>query len=363
MEIVKIEPKIGITNLLYMISYTYSLPSYSNYDYYKPTKIKSPLELYIKVFLDWMAILLKKGLSKSYEPIFQKSAFIKGRIDMAKSKLNFDKPFCRFNHTTFSNPENKVIKATLKFILFKILNNNELIYAFESSRKVKKENIGRIMKYFESFKQIEDIILHQSVFTKIKYHPNNVHYKSIIELCELIYSNSYLTTTNTRGSKIFSGFIVDMNKVFEKFIFKILQYKLLRNKVFSKTIPSLISVQPDKRVPREKPDIIIDGEMVIDAKYYQRPLKRSETYWNSNIQQIKSYMYSTNLNGLLVYPENGLSQDSLNEEYTLPNSCLKIKILTIPLYHELPVFISKIDLFVTNVTKHFSSNTCIRQWV
>lgn len=361
LKIITIEPKIGIPNLMYMISYTYSLPTYSNYYYYKPTKIKSPMELYIKVFLDWLEILLKKGLSKSYLPRLEKSAFIKGKIDISKSISNYEKAVCCYNHITFSNQENKIIKATLKFILFKILNSNEHIYAFESKKKVKNDNIRRIMQYFESFNKIEDMLLTRSVFSKIKYRPNNIHYKNIIELCELIYSNSYLTSSTTKGTKIFSGFIVDMDAVFEKFIFKILQYNFLRNKVFSKKIPSLISVNLDRRVPEEKPDIIIDGEMVIDAKYYRGPLKRNGKLWNNNIQQIKSYMYSTNLNGLLVYPENESSNDSFIDCYTLPNSSLKLKILTIPLYYDLPVFISKLDLFVANVKKHFSSNSGIGQ--
>jgi 5-methylcytosine-specific restriction enzyme subunit McrC len=352
---IRILPKIKVSNLLYMISYTHSLVNFNYYDKKQITKIKSPLEIYIIIFLNWIELLVKKGLSKSYLSKTVKSSFIKGKLSITKSILSPEIPYCTYDKITNSTIENKILKSMLKLLLFKLLNSDDLGYGFDSRNKVKIKK--RLLLYLEAFKKVEDIILHPLLFKDIKYSRNNYYYKDIIELSELIFTNTFISDKS--GSKTFTGFLVDMNKVFEKFVFKVLQYNLSANNVSTKSVLSLTGAHADPRVPYEKPDIIIDNELVIDVKYYKEPLTRANKYRSEHLQQIKSYMYSNNLNGVLVYPENEKSYDSINETFQIPKSHLKVKIITFRLYPELEEFVKYIDIFIRNIENHFTSRTRI----
>jgi len=103
-----VKPKIKITNLLYIISFTYDLLKFKNFNKNDVTNNSSLIDIYIIVFINWLEILIKKGLSKSYQTENERINSIKGKIRITENLIKSEKIFCEFDELTVSTKENQI---------------------------------------------------------------------------------------------------------------------------------------------------------------------------------------------------------------------------------------------------------------
>lgn len=331
-----IKPKVKINNLLYMISYTYDLVDFRYTEKRKQTKSDSLIHIYIIVLLNWIDNLSKKGLYKNYQVFSEELSNIKGKIKLNESLTKRHKLVCEFDDMSFSNEENKIIKATLLFII--------------NQKHIDREFRQRALIFYRLLQKVPKIKLTERSFKKININKLNYYYKPVIELCELIFNN--LRLTDDRDNTLFSGYMVNMYNVFEKFLLKALQKRLKNDKVSTSFKNNWVDFVSDNNLPHIKLDILIEGKAIIDAKYYKTPFASTGNYISSHIYQMITYLKAYKLSkGFLVYPAADTEQiDSL---YKIDN--ITFRIYTIPLNKE----IADIEKALDNLERLILTNEII----
>lgn len=310
-----IKPKIKINNLLFIISYTYDLVSFKYTENKKLTQDDSLIEIYVIVLLNWLENLFKKGLFKSYKDFTEELTNLKGKIRINENLIRNNKLICEFHDISFSNIENQIIKATLFLIL--------------SQKEIAKEKRQRALSYYRMLHDISGIQLTNSSFKKINIHRLNNYYKPILELCELIFKN--LRITDDMGNSVFSGFIVNMNSIYEKFLLKALHKRMTKEHV-SKSIINNWAKSNDNYLPQIELDILVKNKAIIDAKYYPTPFTKNGKYKSDHIYQILTYLKAYKMNkGFLVYPE----PETGEVESTYYIDGMSFNIMSIPLNRDI----------------------------
>jgi 5-methylcytosine-specific restriction enzyme subunit McrC len=289
-HIIIINPKIKNLNFSYMLSYVYDLDPFQKEDFeYLREKEKTIFEQIIRNLLDRIERLCKRGISKSYYENEENLPYVKGKIllreNLSRNTLLQHRVFCRFSEFGSDNTENRIIKYTLYWLSKMKLEDKDL------HRKVRF-----LLHYFEPVSITPSIF---DVIPTITYDRLNKHYKSIINVCKLILTNSSLNF-GTRGEVKFSSFLIDMNDLFERFIVGILGSRLNR-KAFN--ISKEIGYSDIQSLTEIKPDIIIRNNqgkrlLVMDAKY-------KDEVTDDDLNQMWIYCIALSLSvGILVYPKH-----------------------------------------------------------
>ncbi len=311
-----INPKININNLLYIISYTYDLVKIKNFDERSITKNNSLVDIYILVFTNWLDLLIKKGICKRYQTEAGRLLSVKGKIKISDNLLKSANIFCEFDELTISIKENQILKATLLLIL--------------KMKIVSPEIQQRVLHYFRLLNNIENIQLSDSIYTTISFDKFNYHYKPLIELSKLIYKNCRLTDNS--DNNIFSGFMGDMNKIFDKFVLKTLQQNL-KHEIIKYSIKNDWAIPNNEFLPQICPDILIKNKAIIDVKYYKTPFTSNNKLITNHIFQIVFYLQAYKIyNGILVYPE---PDNFENIDYDYQMGEIRFSIFCIPLNKEI----------------------------
>ncbi|VFJ14517.1 protein of unknown function [Candidatus Nitrosocosmicus franklandus] len=170
-------------------------------------------ELIVADLLRRVEDLCRKGISKKYYDTEENLSYVKGRI-LIKENLKYNlvyknKMYCRYSDFGPDTVENRIIKYTL-YHLSQIYFTNPDLY-----RKAK-----RLLHYFEPVSLISYSKFPTIIFDKLTFH-----YRTIVTLCDLVISNSSLYVEK-RGEVKFSSFLVDMDKLFEKFVYRLLESNL-----------------------------------------------------------------------------------------------------------------------------------------
>jgi 5-methylcytosine-specific restriction enzyme subunit McrC len=292
-------------------------------------------EIIVSRFLEEVGTIARKGLSNGYVEHEDNIRNVKQRVmiqqNIRKNIIRKERLYCRFSEFTNDLAENQIIKYTLFRLLHTPLKQGGLI------KKAK-----HLTQYFENV-SLSEILPGQ--FPKVIYTRLNQRYDTAVNLCRLLIANSTLNLQLTGAIK-FSSFLVDMNKLFQKFLFSYLREKLPEWSI--KSEPSY-----DFDAEREivaRPDIVFRKAgrdcLVVDAKY-----KQVEEYdiVHSDVYQIHAYAVRLNLPiGVLVYPKHESLRD-LREVHTVGKT--RILIWKIDLSTTKDEFVQECDRFVGRIGK------------
>ncbi len=308
-----IKPKIKINNLLYIISYTFDFVNFNYWDKKEFSENDALIEIYIIVLLNWIEKLLQKGLYKSYETHTNALSTIKGKIYLKENLTGKNKIVCQYDEISFSTIENQIIKATLLYII--------------RSKQISTLTRQRALLFYRILKEVAVIQLTKSLFKRLIINRLNNHYKPIMELCELIYNN--LRLGDETGDTHFSGYMLNMNTVYEQFIIKALQKKMSGEKIKKSSKRNWTDFASDDYLPQITPDIIIGNKAIIDAKYYKTPFSNTGHYISNHIYQLITYLKAYKIKkGYLVYPEPD-SKQSFDSSYYIDD--INFNVFSIPL--------------------------------
>lgn len=289
--VISIRPKIPNDNLIYMLSYLFQIPSGENIPV--DSDSENPLlDIIAMVLINRVKQLIKKGMFRGYIKRAEHLSGLKGKMPLAKNLVFIDKLFCEFDELSYSVFVNIIIKATLHLLL-----------KMHITSFVKEEARTLVMMMSE----IKDVELDEKMFKGVGYSRLNLHYKPLIDFCYLIYRS--INIRNSTGDIQFSSFILDMNVLFEEFIRVYLQKTLHGYKVSRRTINNWAIGCRQELLPVVEPDIVIDGKLIIDVKYYRNVLTSNGKFISANLYQILTYMSIMNLPGLLIYPLNDVMVD------------------------------------------------------
>jgi 5-methylcytosine-specific restriction enzyme subunit McrC len=290
-----IRPKIPNINFFRMLFFTHKLLPEFNRKKFEYEKEEDIYEIIAKRFLEEVETIARRGLSKGYIEQEDNLSVVRERVliqeNIRRNSILKERVYCRFSDLTSDVPENHIIRFALYRLVRVPLRGRELI------AKAK-----HLMQYFE---QISPAELRPGRLPKVIYSRLNQHYELAVNLSILLIAYSTLNLQET-GAIQFSSFLVDMNKLFQRFLYAYLQEKLPQWSIKSEP-------EYDFDVEREiiaRPDIVVrrNGKdlLVMDAKYKKLQEEGGkQTIIHSDMYQIHAYAVRLNLPvGILVYPKH-----------------------------------------------------------
>lgn len=294
--------EIPLRNIYYILSYAWKYFKFNDLTKLDKKDFNSPTEFFAEIFDLCLGRYVKKGLKKNYVQINEELKGIKSKVDFSMTiKTNgfrLKKFYCTYDDFT----ENNIINQVIKFTLLGFLKANISIE--------QKSSLKRKLVFFG---KVDNIIVNNYTFSKVKYTRDNFNLNFLINICKYVYSNSGFDEKS--GEFTMSDFSnsKSMPMVFENFILNFYKEKLDGYKVRGGEHIKWKSESINSLYPVMKTDITIRGNKktyVIDTKfkkdvfqnYYDTPKFNS-----SNIYQIYTYLdnfQSENgeLEGMLLYP-------------------------------------------------------------
>ena len=305
---------IPIKNIYYMILYAWNkVKDISNISEKNLEGLNDTNDVIIELFLSEVSKITKRGISRDYIKIMEKSSYIKGKVDLVESiKVLRPDLICHFDEYRDDIIINQVIKSLLLRIIRIIDVTNQ-----------HKKKARRLLAYLNN---VNEIILEDALFNKITFNRLNQEYKFAIDLGTLIYKNSIPREED--GNYKFIEIMDDeeqLSSIFEEFLRKF--YDIHSNYSVSRRYYNFdwepIMNSNIDLLPRMETDIELVCEkkkIIMDAKYYKNAFTskyEAKKFISNNIYQMKAYL-TQNMNkyeilrGIIIYPSNGYE---INERY------------------------------------------------
>lgn len=211
---VVIEPKIGYFNLASMISYAYNLKGIDLLKNNAKLTVEKALmtELMAILFLQEFEQILSRGLVKQYCEQQREISFCRGKIIFGELSKTVNTGFtlpCRFQELTVDIEENRLILAGLKFL-------SNRVYAPDLKKRMKM--YVNLLSERISYEPLSQRLLDR---VRLKINRLNQHYIPMIELAEIIIN--CVDFKLNQGTTPFPSFLLDMNLLFEKFLYRLFE--------------------------------------------------------------------------------------------------------------------------------------------
>lgn len=287
---VSIQPKLPVSRVLYLASYAIDEIEFreERFDYEdEPTLV----EALVPVFAAAARRAFSRGLLHGYRTEEDSLQTVRGRIrvdDQIRRRFGNPVPLeVRYDDFTVDVLPNQLVKAAaLRLLTLRI-------------------HTGSRVKLAGVLANLEDVDLVEfpsGALPEVRFDRLNEHYREVVDLSRLILRHTSIETQ--RGDVRTSGFLVDMNSVFQEFVTRALRRALgLSERTFrsDKRLPG-IWLDGAERI-RLKPDLTWwegrECTFVGDAKYKKVQDARVP---NADLYQLLAYTVALNLpGGLLVY--------------------------------------------------------------
>ena len=280
-------------------------------------------EVFIRMFIDEVFFIVKRGLKCSYETIAENTPFFKGKMKFSQQiKYNHthkERCFVEYDSFNTNRPENRLIKATL-------------LYLYKRSASSKnRTDIKTLLSYFSDVTASED---YQHDFSKFIPDRNMKDYSTA-----LLWSRVFLlgkSFTSFAGSEVALALLFPMETLFESYIATLLKRKL-NGADFS------VSAQDKTHhlfdVPRKKflmrPDIVIkrksDGAVFILDTKWKILAEDKPNYGISQSDMYQMYAYQKKYdaqNVTLLFPRTEKLQAHSEIEFrSSDNAVVKVKFI------------------------------------
>ena len=289
---VSIQPKLPVSRVLYLASYAIGQIEFREelFDYtHEPTLV----EALVPVFAAAARRAFSRGLLHGYRTEEDSLQTVRGRIridDQIRRRFGIAVPLeVRYDDFTVDVLPNRLVKAAaLRLLGLRIHTCSRL----------------RLAGVLANLEDVELIEFPSRAVPEVRFDRLNEHYREVVELSRLILRHTSIETE--RGNLRASGFLVDMNVVFQEFVTQALRRALgLSSRTFrsdKSTPPIWLDEANDIRL---KPDLTWwDGRectFVGDAKYKK---VQDAGVPNADLYQLLAYTTALDLpGGLLVYAQ------------------------------------------------------------
>lgn len=239
-------------------------------------------EIYIRMFIDEIFYIVKRGLKCDYQAVQSNESAIKGKLIFSEHiKRNIahkEKVYVEYDEFNANRPENRLIKSTL-------------IYLYKRTGSAK--NKSDLKTLLSCFGEIDESLDYNKDFSMCKSDRNTTDYKNAITWCRVFLKGESFTSFS--GSNIAYALLFPMEVLFESYVAKIV-------KDYFKGSEYLVKAQ-DKRYhlfeePTRKflikPDIVIRNKLDRSVFLFDTKWKMlSDSAANYGISQSDMYqMYA-----------------------------------------------------------------------
>jgi 5-methylcytosine-specific restriction enzyme subunit McrC len=279
-----IRPKVGIHRLFLLLGYAAGLrfrEETTDLD-----EEQGLVEAFVAAYLHAFRTAMRRGPLMGYRSIDDSMAGVRGRIrvaDQVRRRFAFPTPLeVTYDDYTVDIDENRVVKSAMRRLSQMRLKRSEL-----------RSDLAEGLAILDT---VTDVRYGRRSVPRIVPTRLSEHYRTLLELSRLVLGS---TTVELRSGKYaLSGFLVNMNQVFEDFVYAALGERLGRRAQWRHGTSLYLDV--NRRVALE-PDISLwDGSRCVfvgDAKY-----KTTMQGENDDIYQLLAYCEAAGLReGLLIY--------------------------------------------------------------
>lgn len=291
---VRIQPKIGIPQLLSLACYAIGKVKFQETDFDFPEHTALPDAL-AAALVAAARRAFGRGLLHGYRTEEEALHTVRGRIMVAEQiRRRFDLLLpveVRYDDFTDDILANQLVKAAATRLAALRLRSRET-----------QRSLGWVAATLDNVSLIE---FASKDVPKVEFDRLNAHYREVVELSRLILRHGAFEAE--RGGIRAAGFLMDMNVVFQEFVTVALREELKaseREFPSDRRLPHRISLDEGGQVGLE-PDLSWwDGAactFIGDAKYKRR-------VDNDDLYQVLAYATALDLPGaLLIYPQDGVT--------------------------------------------------------
>ncbi len=228
---------------------------------------------------------LRRGLTLGYLDRAEELPTVRGRIDMTKQvsrRQSLMLPLeCRYQEFTDDVELNRLLKAACRAVQRSAFADTELALRYRE-----------LNLYFRDVTDVEYQALPDLQFDRL-----NQHWRAASEIARIVLTRHSLR--DDEGSVVASAFLVDMNKVFEKFIETVVQDEARRQgwevaRQTERRLTPSITIKPDLILRRDNRDFAVG-----DAKY---KVLEIDEWPHADLYQLLAYCVGLRLSrGTLIY--------------------------------------------------------------
>lgn len=254
-------------------------------------------EVFIRMFVDEVFFIVKRGLKCSYETIEENTTFFKGKMKFSQQiKFNHshkERSFVEYDSFNANRPENRLLKSTL-------------LYLYKHSASSRNRNdIKTLLNYFA---EVEGSTDYKSDFAKYVPDRNMKDYSTA-----LLWSRVFLmgkSFTSFAGSEVALALLFPMETLFESYVATLLKKHLTPiGYTVSAQDKSYYLFDDPKRFAM-RPDIVIhrksDGAIFIMDTKWKILSDSKANYGISQADMYQMYAYQKKYgaqNVTLLYPQ------------------------------------------------------------
>ncbi|MCM3239589.1 restriction endonuclease [Heyndrickxia oleronia] len=323
---------IPIKNLYYMLCYAWEHLAEKEFANIAREDEKDIKHLLTRILLVKLRSLIKRGFYREYVGYQEETSTLRGKILFQESLQTFSfkraKMHCQYEDMSHNILHNQIIKSTLYFLL--------------QSPKLENTLKDEIIQVYNHFDEIGLIKLHQNLFTKVKLHRSNQHYRFVLDICRFLFESLLINEENSEEK--FADFEEDpkaMARLFEDFVRNFYKKETPHYKVYRENISWDAEGEDLFYLPIMQTDISLENverKIIMDTKYYQQTFSqnRGALKLNSaNLYQIFAYLSNVKKSreketlGILLYPKTG---QEVNLSYSVKG--YPVRIFTLDLSRE-----------------------------
>lgn len=253
------------------------------------------LEIFITMFLEELAALVRKGIKSDYITKEENLKFLKGKLKIGEqikqNTIHKERFFVEFQEFLSDRAENRLIKTTLQYLYKK------------SKLNANQQRIREFLFVFDEISVCKDI---KNDFLHVQPNRQMKDYEHVLLWCKtFLLENSF---SPYKGNDIAFALLFDMNLLFESYVGDYLKKKGLHVKLQDKT--HHLAYENNDGKFRLKPDILIyDKDLLLIADTKWKILTKEKT--NEGISQpdmYQLYAYGTKYEACqemyLIYPKD-----------------------------------------------------------
>ncbi|MPL90696.1 hypothetical protein SDC9_36751 [bioreactor metagenome] len=165
----------------------------------------SVFEVFVRMFVDEVFNIVKRGLRQYYEAVEDNCGEYKGKILFSEHiKRNYahkERCYVEFDDYNCNRPENKLLKATLQYL------------NMQSQSSLNKRDIKTLLN---AFADVEPSTDHNSDFQKCSLDRNMKDYATALLWCKVFLSGKSFTSFS--GSEVALALLFPMETLFESYV-------------------------------------------------------------------------------------------------------------------------------------------------
>ena len=297
---VTIRPKLDIGRVLFLASYALGGFRLRDLEHFHYPEQEEPVEALVRMFVEASQRAFSRGLLHGYRTEEEALDTVRGRIrfaDQIRRRFGIPLPIeVRYGDFTEDILLNRLVKAAT--------------HALGGMRLRDPDSRRKLARVQATLDNVAPVEFPPNEVPEVTFDRLNEHYREVVGLSRLILRHS--TVETGRGAVRASGFLMDMNRVFEGFVRRALREELgLAERDFPDR--SRAFLDQAKRI-RLRPDLTWQREgrcvFVGDAKY--KRVHHAQVP-NADLYQMLAYTTALDLpGGLLIYAK-GERDPAINE--------------------------------------------------